>query len=122
MILSFKSSNLLVILFMLPFLVKYDLKKQFFRHSFPYQNENKKEALFDKIKIKYAGKQILFYSSLCKRYSYICHIDTKPNLMKKDIPIKGSKVSLYVSKSNGAMPDIEYLKNKYSFTTKIIKS
>lgn len=111
----------MVLLSLTPFFTWFDLKNLFYNQIEPYAGK-KITAKFMSIKIYYAGRQRINYESTNDGKKIICNIGTKPDLKQDDWPEPHQIITVYQSKTNTnrSMPDIGYLKQKYSLTNHIL--
>jgi len=110
------------ILFLLtPLFVWFDIRNLFRKQMLPYIEGKKTDVEFARVIRYYAGKQKVIFLSKNKE-RIICCLNHKPNLRKEDFPDTGQIVSIYQNNQakHNAMPDIDYLKEKYSLTTTIL--
>jgi len=113
------------ILFLLtPLFVWFDIRNLFRKQMAAYVCGRRALATVKNVGISLYGTQKIKYKLEPNEKTVLSFIfiGSKPRLDKKDIPQKGAEFSIYYDPDNQyrAMPDIDYLKEKYSLTTTIL--
>ncbi len=109
----------IALLLLSPLSTWFDVRNSFRRQMTSYAYGEKIEVLVTYAGSSLYGTQMIWCRTLDSNKKIRIVIATKPKISLQDFPKEGQKIFVYQDKEYRykAMPDIDYLKRKYSLTT-----